>query len=249
MQPLPERGFGYAPGVFQYSCGVVALPGFRMERARFRLPVPLAAGFARIRAHLEGLGLPLTAFAACELRSPAPFTEDGFAAFNRLYAGTLQGWGVFIPSPGGETNPVARSNVCPEVAPPAEPGFFAFSYAVPGEGGGFVVAGNGEAREGGATYEESIVAPGDTSPAGLSAKCAHVMTEMEKRMATLGVGYAGATAVNLYTVHDPHPILAREVLARGAPLLGVEWHFCRPPIQGLDWEMDCRGVTRELVLT
>ena len=244
MVPLPERGFGYAPGVFQYSCGVVALAGFRLERARFRQPVPLAAGFARIRSHLESLGLPLTAFAACELRSPAPFTEAGFAAFNRIYAGTLQEWGVFL----GETNPVARSNVCPEVSPPPEPGVFAFSYAVPGSGGGFVVAGNGEAREGGASYQESIVAPGDTSPAGLSRKCDHVMGELEKRMATLGVDYAAATAINLYTVHDPHPILAREVLARGAPSLGIEWHFCRPPIQGLDWEMDGRGVTHELVL-
>ena len=244
MVPLPDRGFGYAPGVFQYSCGVVALPGFRMERARFRGAVPLAEGFARIRAHLHAMGLPLTAFAACELRSPAPFTEEGFAAFNRTYAGTLQDWGVFL----GETNPVARSNVCPQVVPPSEPGFFAFSYVARGDEGGFVVAGNGEAREGGASYQESIVAPGDTSPAGLSRKCAHVMSEMEKRMATLGVGYPLATAVNLYTVHDPHPILAAEVLARGAPALGIEWHYCRPPIQGLDWEMDCRGVTRELVL-
>ena len=111
-----------------------------------------------------------------------------------------------------------------------------------------MVAGNGEAREGGATYQESIVAPGDTSPAGLSRKCDHVMTEMERRMATLGVRYSDATAVSLYTVHDPHPILATEILARGAAALGIEWHYCRPPIQGLDWEMDCRGVTRELVL-
>lgn len=244
MVPLPGRGFGYAPGVFQYSCGVVALPGFRLERARFRSPVPLAEGFSRIQAHLRSLGLPETAFAACELRSPAPFTEEGFAAFNRIYAGTLHAWSIFVE---GE-NPVARSNVCPEVAPPAEPSFFAFSYAVPGEGGGFVVAGNGEAREGGATYQESIVAPGDTSPSGLALKCAHVMTEMERRMTVLGVDYATATAVNLYTVCDPHPILARDVLARGAPALGIEWHFCRPPIQGLDWEMDARGISRELVL-
>ena len=246
MLALPERGYGYAPGVFQYSCGVVALPGFRLERARFRVPVPLAEGFARIKAHLEGLGLPLTAFCACELRSPAPFTEAGFAAFNKIYAGTLQAWGVFL----GETNPVARSNVCPEVAPPGEPGFFAFTYARPdaGAAASFVVAGNGEAREGGATYEESIVVRGDTSPAGLSQKCAHVMGEMERRMGVLGVNYAQATAVNLYTVFDPHPILAAEVLGRGAPALGIEWHYCRPPIVGLDWEMDCRGIPVELVL-
>ena len=42
MVPLPERGFGYAPGVFQYSCGVIALPGFRMERAP--LPSPGTVG-------------------------------------------------------------------------------------------------------------------------------------------------------------------------------------------------------------
>ncbi|WP_201451783.1 2-amino-5-chloromuconate deaminase CnbZ [Rhodovarius lipocyclicus] len=246
MRPLPERGYGYAPGVFQYSCGVAALPGFRLERARFRKPVPLAEGFARIKAHMTALGVPLTAFAACELRSPAPFTEDGFAAFNRIYAGTLQEWGVFI----GEENPVARSNVCPEVSPPAEPGFHAFTYAVPDVSAGtsFVIAGNGEAKEGGATYRESVVAYGDTSPAGLSAKCAHVMTEMERRMQTLGVWYDTATAVNLYTVFDPHPILAQEILGRGAPALGLEWHFCRPPIEGLDWEMDCRGIPKELVL-
>lgn len=246
MRPLPERGYGYAPGVFQYSCGVAALPGFRLERARFRNPLPLAEGFARIKAHMTALGVPLTAFAACELRSPAPFTEDGFAAFNRIYAGTLQEWGVFI----GEENPVARSNVCPEVSPPAEPGFHAFTYAVPDVSAGtsFVIAGNCEAKEGGATYRESVVAYGDTTPAGLSAKCAHVMTEMERRMKTLGVWYDTATAVNLYTVFDPHPILAQEILGRGAPALGLEWHFCRPPIEGLDWEMDCRGIPRELVL-
>lgn len=246
MRPLPERGYGYALGVFQYSCGVAALAGFRLERARFRRPVPLAEGFARIKAHLTALGVPLTAFAACELRSQAPFTEDGFAAFNRIYAGTLQEWGLFL----GAENPVARSNVCPEVSPPAEPGFHAFTYAVPDASAGtsFVVAGNGEAKEGGATYRESVVAYGDTSPAGLSAKCAHVMTEMERRMKTLGVWYDTATAVNLYTVFDPHPILARDVLGRGAPSLGLEWHFCRPPIEGLDWEMDCRGVPKELVL-
>lgn len=246
MRQLPERGYGYAPGVFQYSCGVAALPGFRLERARFRKPVPLAEGFAQIKAHMTALGVPLTAFAACELRSPAPFTEDGFAAFNRIYAGTLQEWGVFI----GEENPVARSNVCPEVSPPAEPGFHAFTYAVPDASAGtsFVIAGNGEAKEGGATYRESVVAYGDTTPAGLSAKCAHVMTEMERRMKTLGVWYDTATAVNLYTVFDPHPILAQEILGRGAPALGLEWHFCRPPIEGLDWEMDCRGIPKELVL-
>ncbi len=118
---LPERGFRFVKGVFQYSAAVAALPGWRIERARFANPVPLADGFARIEAHLHGLGLPPTAFAACELRSPAPFTQAGFEAFNREYYGVLQAWGV----PVAGDNPVARANVCPELAaappPPREP--------------------------------------------------------------------------------------------------------------------------------
>src|SRR5579871_990053 len=101
-------GYAYIPGVFQYSGGVVALPGYRIERVRFGEPVPLTEGFARVAAHITAAGRPLTAFCACELRSPAPFTEAGFIAFNRVYVGTLGAWGLFKD----EVNPVARSNVC-----------------------------------------------------------------------------------------------------------------------------------------
>ncbi|MEO7402987.1 MAG: hypothetical protein ABIU95_04890, partial [Burkholderiales bacterium] len=67
-------GYHYVPGVFQYSAGVAAANGFDLERARFDRPLPLAQGFAAIAAHLSSIGRPLTAFAQCELRSPAPFT-------------------------------------------------------------------------------------------------------------------------------------------------------------------------------
>jgi len=76
-------GYAYIPGVFQYSAGVAALPGFRIERVRFGEPLALARGFDRIAAHLQAAGRPPTAFCACELRSPAPFSEAGFTAFNR----------------------------------------------------------------------------------------------------------------------------------------------------------------------
>ena len=52
-----------------------------------------AEGFARIEQAIRAAGRPLTAFCACELRSPAPFTEDGFRAFNEIYAGTLRDMG------------------------------------------------------------------------------------------------------------------------------------------------------------
>lgn len=104
------------PGVTQYSAGVAAMPGFRLERVRFARPVPLRRGFQRIAAILAAADRPHAAFCACELRSPAPFTEEGFRAFNEIYIGTLADWGIM----SGDDNPVARSNVCPEIAPPAE---------------------------------------------------------------------------------------------------------------------------------
>jgi hypothetical protein len=236
-------GFRYIPGVFQYSAGVAALDDFRIERVEFMRPVPLMAGFDVIERYLRDHGIPLLAFCACELRSPVPFTEAGFIAFNRQYVGTLERWGVMR----GDANPVARSNVCPEQNKPAEPSFHAFCFArpEPGARGSFVVAGSGEAEEGHASYRERTIRYGDTSPAGLREKAAFVLNRMEQRMAALGKAWRDTTVAQVYTVFDPHPFLADEIVRRGAAEHGLTWHFARPPVQGLDYEMDCRGVPLE----
>ena len=65
--------YRYVKAVFQYSSGVAAQPGYEMERARFLKPLPLADAFAAVEAHLLRIGRPVTAFAACELRTAAPF--------------------------------------------------------------------------------------------------------------------------------------------------------------------------------
>lgn len=242
----PEAGYRFIPAVFQYSGGVAALPGWRLERARFAGPVPMAEGFGRIAAHLGALGLPLTAFCACELRSPAPFTEDGFREFNAAYAKVLGEWGVLTDG----RNPVARSNVCPEMAPPPEPGFHAFSYAVPDASAApsFVVAGSGESAEGKGSYAENTVAFRDLSPGGLRAKATYVLGEMERRMAALGAAWTTTTGVQVYTVHDIRPFLDDEIVSRGAARHGVTWQYCRPPVVDLEYEMDCRGLPLERVL-
>ena len=129
--PFPAGGYHFIKGPFQYSAGVAAETGFEIERARFRRPVPIEEGFRAIEAYLNARGRAPTAFCACELRSPEPFTEEGFKAFNRIYVGTLERWGLFK----NEVNPVARSNVCPELDKPAAPGFHAFSYTVPAAAG------------------------------------------------------------------------------------------------------------------
>ncbi|QCI68533.1 2-amino-5-chloromuconate deaminase CnbZ [Phreatobacter stygius] len=238
-------GYKFIKGVSQYSAGVAALPGFRLERVRFASPVPLAEGFRRIAEIIKAAGRSLTAFAACELRSPAPFTEQGFVAFNSVYITTLKEWGLFENG----LNPIARSNVCPEVLPPSEPSFYAFSFTTvaPDAAPSFVVAGSGEAPEGHATYADHIVSRGDLSQEGLRAKARFVLAEMERRMAALGFTWADATASQLYTVHNVHPFLADEIARRGAMRAGLTWHFNRPPVQELEYEMDCRGLAIEHV--
>ncbi|HEX8663064.1 MAG TPA: hypothetical protein VF744_03430 [Beijerinckiaceae bacterium] len=239
-------GYRYIPAVFQYSGGVAALPGHAIRRARFRKPIPLAEGFERIERIIRDAGRPLTAFCACELRSSAPFTEDGFRDFNRAYVVPLTRWGIYRD----DLNPVARSNVCPAIDPPPEPSFHAFSFTVEAADTvpSFVVAGSGEAQEGRGSYADRTVRRGETSSDAMREKARFVLGEMERRLALLGATWAETTATQVYTVHDLHPFLADEIVARGAAYAGLTWHFCRPPVTGLEYEMDCRGVASEEVV-
>lgn len=243
---LEAAGYRYIKGVVQYSSGVAALPGFAIERACFRQLVPMTDGFRAIEEHLRRLHRPVEALCACELRSPEPFTEDGFLAFNREYIGHLERRNILRDG----TNPIARTNVCPEIGAPTVPSVYAFSYTVKVHGvrhHTFVIAGSGEAPEGKGNYRDHMIRPGDFSPEGLREKARWVLNEMEKRMAALEVGWAEATATQLYTIHDVHPFLGDEIVRRGAARAGLTWHFARPPVRGLDYEMDVRGVLRDYV--
>jgi hypothetical protein len=243
---FPAGNYRFIPGVFQYSGGAAAGPGYEVERVRFDSMPPLAEGFARIAKYIQAAGRPLTSFCACELRSPAAFTDDGFRKFNEHYVKTLAEWKLY----DGSTNPVARSNVCPEIDPPAEPSFYAFSFTRPSPNTtpSFVISGSGEAREGGATYSERTVRYRDLSPDGLREKVNFVVGAMEHRMGALGFGWNDTTAVQAYSVHDFHPVVADALVRRGAMRSGLTWHFARPPVIDLEYEMDCRRVMRETVI-
>ena len=241
-------GYRFITHAFQYSGGVAAEPGFAIERARLARMLPLAHGFDAIEAHLKNRGRPPSAFCACELRSPAQFTDAGFVAFNRHYVERLESWGIFRD----EVNPVARSNVCPEIDPPATPSLYAFCYTMPAQAGyprtDFVAAGSGEANGASGPYADRIVRRGDTSPDGLREKARFVLGAMERRMGVLGRSWAEVTATQLYTVFDIYPALAEEFVQRGATAAGLTWHYARPPVLGLDVEVDVRGLSREIVL-
>lgn len=243
---FPAGNYRFIPAVFQYSSGVVADSGYEIERVRFDRLAPLADGFEQVAKYIRAAGRPLTSFCACELRSPAAFTDDGFLRFNQHYVQTLARWGLY----DGTINPVARSNVCPEIDPPAEPSFYAFSFTRPSQSRtpSFVVAGSAESQEGAGTYSERTVRYRDLSPDGLKEKVRYVVGVMEKRMGDLGFGWKDATAVQAYTVHDFHHAMSDELVRRGAARPGLTWHFARPPVIDLEYEMDCRRVMREIVI-
>ncbi len=240
-------GYRFINAVFQYSGGVAAESGYRIVRVRLARPLPLRQGFRLIEDTVRAAGRPLTAFCACELRSPAPFTEKGFREFNELYAAKLKEWSIY----DGGVNPVARSNVCPAINPPAEPSLYAFAYTEPhaGDSRTFIVAGSAEAPEGKPNYRDFIIRFGDVTPAGLREKARWVLkNSMEARLSALGFGWADTTATQVYTVHDLHPFLGEEIVRRGAVPAGLTWHYCRPPVVDLEYEMDCRGIALERTL-
>jgi hypothetical protein len=245
-QDFPAGNYRFIPAVFQYSSGAAADTGFEIERVRFDRLLPLAEGFAAVAAYIKSAGRPLTSFCACELRSPAAFTEAGFRAFNEHYVKTLAEWGLF----DGATNPVARSNVCPEIDPPAEPSFYAFSFtrACQYTAPTFVIAGGAEARDGGGSYSERIVRYRDLSPDGLKEKVRFTVGQMEDRLGAFGFGWRDTTAAQAYSIRDFHPVMSDELVRRGAARSGLTWHYARPPVIDLEYEMDCRRVLREVVI-
>lgn len=253
--------YAFLAGGLPFSSGVVALAGFEIARARFARVLPMAEGFEAIAAHLRERHRPLSALCAAELRSPRPFTAAGFGEFNAGYVAVLRRWGLLRD----ELNPVARSNVCPVYDPPPEPGFHAFSYTVPigsahsgflttsdhaADAPGprsFVLAGYAEWAEG-TPFPDGIVAHGDTSPAGLTRKVGFVLDGLTRNTRVLGGTWASITAIQIYTAHDIGPLVQGEFAPRGLTRLGLDWHVCRPPIEGLEFEVDVRCVRRELVI-
>lgn len=243
-----DGGYRFIRGVFPYSAGVAAAPGFEIERVRLSRPLPFAEGFGAIEAHLHAIGRPLTAFCACEMRSPKPFSEGSFGDFNTTYVNKLKSWNIYR----NDTNPIARSNVCPIILPPDEPSLYAFSYTVPLTGAAsrqsFIIAGSAEAPEGMPNYRDYIVRLGDTSADGIREKACWTLGEMERRLAALGFGWNDTTATQLYTAHDSWPFIEAELAKRGAMRNGLTWHYTRPPVINLEYELDTRGVYRELVI-
>jgi hypothetical protein len=71
---------------------------------------------------------------------------------------------------------------------------------------------------------------------------------MEKRLQEFGFAWNDTTGVQAYSIRDFHPVMSEELVKRGAARGGLTWHFARPPVVDLEFEMDCRRVMRETVI-
>jgi hypothetical protein len=148
------------------------------------------------------------------LLSPKPFSFYGFNQFNAVYVEVLKSWDLLVDG----LNPIARTNVAPEVDPPGEPALYSFAYTAPAAAPpiSFVVAGAGELPEG-SLNPLDVVRRGETSPQALAAKARFVLDLMEGRLHGLGASWGDVTVTNIYTVHDLNALLAPQILPRLGP--------------------------------
>jgi len=248
----PPGNYRFAAGIAPYSAGVIAMPGYEIVHATLRQPRPYRQGFARIEEHLTACRRPRAALCGVELRAPAPFTFEGFITFNDEYRLLLDAWNLLWEG----HNPIARTNIAPVVRPPDEPALYGFSYTAPlteSEGDAtptFIIAGAGDLRDQADLTPAAIVRPGETSADALREKAECVLDVMQERLDGVGADWSAVTTVNVYTAQPLHPLLAEPLLARmqESAVHGVHWHYSHPPIQGLAFEMDLRGVRREIWL-
>ncbi len=238
--------YSFIPGGSPYSAGVIASPGYELIRTTFRAPVPLAEAFDVIADRLSAEKRPLPALCALELRSPAPLSFSAFADFNGGYRDLLKKYDLLRDDP----NPIARTNVCPTLATPKQAVVHAFTYSKPVEGDGhaqtFIVSGAGE-LENSALDAQAIRRAGEQSDDAMAEKAVLVIEIMQSRLDALRTSWAEVTSINIYTTHNIHPFLERNILSRAgnAARYGVNWYHARPPVAGIEFEMDLHGLRIE----
>ena len=245
----PKGNYKFASGRgMPFSSGALADPGFAIVHASFSPPIKLSDGYGAIEQHLRGAGRPLNAVCGIELRIPAALTPQGFDEFNRAYLERIAAWGVMLD----RTNPIARTNVAPAVTTLAEPSLLGFYYTVPDASASrpaFVLAGAPEmaTRDDG---KREIVALGDVSPEALRRKTLCVLDNLGRLLSEMKLQWRDASAINLYTIHDLHPLFATDLIPTigEAAFRGIRWHYSRPPVVGLELEIDCYAARDELIL-
>lgn len=239
----PVGGLRFAPGGQVFASGAVAAEGHGLVHAVLDPWLPLDEAYAFIEAHLRSLGRPMQALCGMELRLPRQLSREEFDAFNQPYVQRLIEWGLLVEG----RNPVSRTNVAPAMDPPEQPMLHGFTFSMPGLDGrrDFVMAGMTETGPGG-----RVIAAGDTSAAGLREKVRYVIEAVSRRLEGLGRHFDDASHIEFYAALPAEGLVTDLLIPAidAAGRRGLRWHFGRPPVAGLEVELEARRASRETVL-
>lgn len=240
-------GYAFIPGLPFASQGVRALQGTAIEHVTLLEPITLPEGLDAIRRFLEERKRPIQAACGLELRMPDVLSLEDFVSLNIEYLSHLDSFGLLRDA----ASPLARTNVVPAVAAPTNVVIVAFSYTMPveREEATFVVSGVAEVPEG-ATDPKEVIRAGDTSVDALVEKANFIVDEISARIGVLGTTWDSAAIVNLYSAHDLVFLLKRELLSKRniVPSGGLTWHDTKPPVFGLELEVDVRRYSHEAMM-
>jgi len=242
----PSGNYQFLKGIGPYSCGVVAMTGFEIVHIRLLQPLPLHLAYERMAQYLDQEGRAIQALCGMQLRIPAPLNFGGFYDFNQKYQQKLKDLGLLLE----DVNPLARTNIAVPELNLEGPVLHAFSYTVPSNTpipSTFIVAGAGDLRDQTDLSPAAVVRPEETSESALREKASCVMQVMQERLTGLQANWSIVSCVDVYTVHPIHPFLIDTILkpVGKAARHGINWYFGEPPIEGLAFEMDLRGVRQE----
>ena len=229
------------------------MPGYEIIHVRLSDALPLDdRTFSRLAEYLHQVSRPIPALCAIQLRMPLPLSFEGFSIFNDQYRDLLSQNNLLLDG----VNPIARTNIASVPHTSNQPVVSAFSYTAAQPEilldrkteKTFIVAGAGDLKDQTDLRPSSIVKAGETSPQALREKASVVLRVMQERLSGLEANWEMVSTVNVYTLCPIHIIMNDLIKTIGpAARHGITWSYGVPPIQGLDFEMDVRGIRKEIV--
>lgn len=231
------------PGGPAFCAGIIPYEGYEVVRVLLRPWIPLAQSYTFIESYLKSVGRPVQAFCGIELRVPAPLAFKDWSSFNVPYLEQLRKWGLIF----GDYSGVCRSNIVLALHPPATTSLCAFTYtaSTSAKVKTFFLSGQADIDASGKT-----IAEGDTGPAAMQKRARYTIDTVGATLAKLGVSWHDTTQIAFFHVHDIPDLWGAELLGSLGEALrrGVLVYRARPPIAGLEVELEARAVRQELVV-
>lgn len=232
------------PGGAAFCSGVLPYEGYEIVRVLLRPWIPLEQGYGFIENYLKSVGRPVQSFCGIELRVPAPLAMNDWSSFNVPYLAQLRKWGLIF----SDQSAVCRSNIALTLNAPTTTSLCAFSYTSPtsAKNKTFFLSGQADIDANG-----KAIADGDTGPAAMQKRARFTIVTVSATLAKLGVSWHDTTQVAFFHANDIPDLWEPTLLGSLGEALsrGVLVYRARPPIAGLEVELEARAVRQEFVVS